>query len=103
MIWKLLLFIFIENGGWGAWLKWSPCSVSCGEGIRRAHRYCDSPIPKYGGAKCAGDSFKEESCNNGPCPSKFFCNAILRLIFFGTFSSNESAYRADPKNLTSLD
>ena len=77
IIWQKFIFklnekcsFILENGGWGEWLKWSPCSVSCGQGVRKAHRFCDSPIPKYGGAKCVGDSVKEESCNDGPCPSK---------------------------------
>ncbi|XP_066924399.1 thrombospondin-2-like [Clytia hemisphaerica] len=59
-----------QNGGYSDWLKWSPCSVSCGKGTRSRHRYCDNPIPMYGGDKCQGDDKETEECDMGPCPEK---------------------------------
>ena len=60
----------VENGGWTEWGKWTPCSVSCGNGFKHRHRYCDSPVPQYGGDKCDGVSHQRIACFRGPCPSK---------------------------------
>jgi len=34
------------------------------------HRYCDNPMPKYGGAKCDGLNIKTRKCDLGPCPGQ---------------------------------
>lgn len=55
-------------GGWGRWRKWGPCSRSCGGGIWRAERDCDSPRPQNGGPYCIGPSVRYGSCNTDACP-----------------------------------
>ncbi|XP_031162820.1 properdin [Sander lucioperca] len=54
--------------GWGPWLPWSPCSVSCGEGgERKRERVCSSP-PECLSA-CTGPSEETEKCpTQTTCP-----------------------------------
>ncbi|XP_073682628.1 thrombospondin-1 [Garra rufa] len=56
------------NGGWGPWSPWDSCTVTCGGGLQRRHRLCDSPVPKYGGKECLGDSKGTRLCNSQSCP-----------------------------------
>ena len=57
------------NGEWSAWLGWSYCSASCGEGTRQRRRMCNNPAPLYGGLSCEGSPLHEEICITGvPCP-----------------------------------
>jgi len=67
----LVLLLLLENGNWGEWLQWGPCSVTCGKGGKKTrHRYCDSPVPKYGGAPCKGSSVEVKNCDEfEECPS----------------------------------
>ena len=57
-----------RDGGWGAWSSASSCSATCGGGYSRRSRQCNNPAPSYGGAACAGDTRKTESCNTQDCP-----------------------------------
>ena len=51
-----------------AYGNWSACSVSCGSnGITRAYR-SRQVRESYGGASCPPDTFKQDTCNMGPCP-----------------------------------
>ncbi|XP_051275927.1 properdin [Dicentrarchus labrax] len=53
--------------GWGLWLSWSACSVSCGEGgVRKRTRVCSDP-PECQSA-CSGSSEETESCPPLTCP-----------------------------------
>ncbi|XP_068191930.1 properdin-like isoform X2 [Antennarius striatus] len=55
------------DGSWGAWSDFSPCSVSCGEGLQLSSRKCDNPTPQYGGQFCPGSSTRSRTCQS-PCP-----------------------------------
>ncbi|XP_053158841.1 properdin isoform X2 [Hemicordylus capensis] len=48
---------------WSGWSLWSPCSVSCQEGVRRRTRTC------YGQGKCVGGprQWETEACNLKDC------------------------------------
>ena len=60
------------NGGWGEWSEFSPCSKTCGSGgIQKRHRYCNSPVPKYGGKQCVGDKKEIKPCDGYvQCPGR---------------------------------
>ncbi|XP_066144477.1 A disintegrin and metalloproteinase with thrombospondin motifs 9 isoform X2 [Euwallacea fornicatus] len=55
------------DGGWGEWQSWGSCSRTCGGGIKKSVRYCDSPIPENGGNYCTGKSAQYMSCNTQNC------------------------------------
>ncbi|XP_068096243.1 hemicentin-1 isoform X2 [Hyperolius riggenbachi] len=56
------------DGKWSAWGSWTPCSLSCGGGLRQRSRECSSPAPQYGGHKCKGKNYENELCNEDLCP-----------------------------------
>ncbi|XP_074513273.1 properdin-like [Sebastes fasciatus] len=57
-----------DGEGWGLWLTWSSCSVTCGEGgVRRRQRVCSSR-PECRLA-CSGPSEETEMCpTHNTCP-----------------------------------
>ncbi|XP_076262615.1 semaphorin 5c-like [Rhynchophorus ferrugineus] len=55
------------NGGWSAWSEWTPCSTTCGGGIRSRHRRCDNPVPLYEGHYCKGNDIEYDICNEKKC------------------------------------
>lgn len=58
-----------QNGGWSEWLRWGPCSVTCGSGVQVRHRYCDNPMPKYGGKPCKPEHGRQiQKCDMEDCP-----------------------------------
>uniref|UniRef100_UPI00193A61B8 uncharacterized protein LOC120335429 n=1 Tax=Styela clava TaxID=7725 RepID=UPI00193A61B8 len=48
------------------WSSWSSCSESCGGGIRRQSRTCNNGY--FGEPGCIGDEYRDEACNEMPCP-----------------------------------
>ncbi|MCP9257761.1 hypothetical protein DINM_001015 [Dirofilaria immitis] len=64
--------VYTENlgqveGGWRDWSAWSLCSASCGYGLQRRWRLCDSPIPQNGGNLCVGNFVEFLDCDAGNC------------------------------------
>ncbi|XP_071821894.1 hemicentin-1-like isoform X3 [Apostichopus japonicus] len=57
-----------EDGQWGQWHAWRPCSKTCGEGVQQRVRRCDSPAPRHGGQACEGFGFEERMCRHTECP-----------------------------------
>ncbi|XP_021339828.1 uncharacterized protein LOC110441056, partial [Mizuhopecten yessoensis] len=55
------------NGGWSSWLSWTPCTKSCDGGVSRRYRFCNNPLPQYGGSFCPGVSNIKMECNTQPC------------------------------------
>uniref|UniRef100_A0A914HD48 Peptidase M12B domain-containing protein n=1 Tax=Globodera rostochiensis TaxID=31243 RepID=A0A914HD48_GLORO len=45
---------------WSDWSAWGPCSVSCGNGVRRRTRACHRE-------NCAGSHFESAICNEAEC------------------------------------
>ncbi|WAR04241.1 SEM5A-like protein [Mya arenaria] len=51
------------HGQWTDWTEWSTCFQSCGStAIRRRHRYCSNPPPRFGGRACVGNDNEDEYC-----------------------------------------
>ncbi|KAI1707981.1 thrombospondin type 1 domain-containing protein [Ditylenchus destructor] len=49
-----------SSGQWSGWSEWSGCSVSCGTGVKRRTRHCQS-------GNCPGLFRESAICNDGPC------------------------------------
>ncbi|CAB4026763.1 Hypothetical predicted protein, partial [Paramuricea clavata] len=58
------------NGEYSDWTYWTPCSVTCGGGIRTRYRNCTSPSPAFGGKDCADLGVETETlpCSPDRCP-----------------------------------
>ncbi|KAM3728251.1 putative disintegrin and metalloproteinase with thrombospondin motif adt-2 [Dirofilaria immitis] len=55
-------FSAVNSASWGGWGYWSPCSETCGKGVRKRVRKC------YGvGGKCFGNEYEREICNVRRC------------------------------------
>ena len=53
----------LTDDGWGQWSQWSPCSTTCGEGVRDRIRLCEG-FP----SQCNGPSEQEQVCVLPACP-----------------------------------
>lgn len=51
---------------WGFWGSYSPCSITCGPGVKFRIRNIDQ-YPQNGGMDCNGPSQDQEECNKRPC------------------------------------
>ncbi|XP_067846589.1 hemicentin-1 isoform X2 [Heptranchias perlo] len=56
------------HGGFSEWLKWGPCSVTCGQGVQKRLRLCNNPVPANGGRHCQGTDSETRGCQSKPCP-----------------------------------
>ena len=68
------------DGNWTDWGYWEVCSVTCGGGVQSRTRTCTNPSPHFGGRDCLGGNVEERSCNDNPCPSKYFLLFHLSLF-----------------------
>lgn len=50
---------------WGLWQPWSPCSTTCGDGMRERHRVCLTSSPSR--ASCPGVSSETSPCSLEDC------------------------------------
>jgi hypothetical protein len=67
-----IAFLFLVDGSYGNWTT-SPCSATCGQGVKIQIRLCDNPPGKYGG-NCSkqGPAQEIRTCKTNPCPSKIY-------------------------------
>jgi len=56
------------DGGLTEWTRFSPCSVSCGNGFQERVRYCTNPYPQHGGNGCIGNRTQTKPCTIEDCP-----------------------------------
>ncbi|XP_069890339.1 hemicentin-1 [Dipodomys merriami] len=56
------------HGGFSPWSSWRSCSVTCGKGIQKRSRLCNSPPPANGGKRCHGSDSETRTCQNKLCP-----------------------------------
>ncbi|CAF1534368.1 unnamed protein product, partial [Didymodactylos carnosus] len=58
----------ITDGGWSSWSAFGACAGTCGVGIRRQIRNCDSPAPGPGGLPCIGPNYVTQLFDGGWSP-----------------------------------
>lgn len=62
--------VYIVDGGWSKWQKWSPCSAKCDKGTRYRMRSCSRPEPEGVGQECIGEHIQTNICYVEPCKGK---------------------------------
>jgi len=55
------------DGNWGAYTPYGECSSYCGGGVQEKFRYCNNPVPAFGGKDCTGYAKMVRVCNMMPC------------------------------------
>lgn len=62
-------FSFLVDVHWSPWETWSPCSASCGQGIRLRSRNCLQSDGRFAGLyECDGLPSETQICQIAPCP-----------------------------------
>ncbi|CAH1776938.1 unnamed protein product [Owenia fusiformis] len=64
-LWENLGRPQVVQGGWSPWGLWTQCTSTCGAGVRKRVRFCDSPKPKN--TRCPGSYYDAELCNTQAC------------------------------------
>ncbi|XP_065061366.1 uncharacterized protein LOC135688444 isoform X2 [Rhopilema esculentum] len=67
------------NGGWTNWTSWQQCNKPCNTGERLRQRWCENPLPMYGGKVCEGNGTETAPCNTNICPN---VSITLRNVAF---------------------
>ena len=60
---------YVVDGQWSPWGAWSPCTKTCGRGMKTRERACNNPAPAHGGAACVGITIDTQACLVQQCPS----------------------------------
>ena len=81
------IYTFSVHGGWSGWSDWGTCSSTCGVGLRRRDRSCDSPGPSKDGNHCNGDNINYDICIGADCHGKLFLllSLVLRILVLVCF------------------
>ncbi|XP_033731908.1 ADAMTS-like protein 2 [Pecten maximus] len=84
---------------WSAWNEFSPCSRSCGVGVKRRYRTCyrfgRHPTPVEA-ELCRGDKEQRQTCNVKKCPEGALDFRGLQCAFFNGLSHNNRKHSWKP-------
>ena len=74
--------ISTADGNWGEWMDWSPCSETCGVGLKFRDRDCNNPVPDADGLFCLGEPRDYEICyHNKSCLSgNSYCVLLIDKV-----------------------
>lgn len=61
----------LVDGHWSDWMRWSPCSSTCGSGMKTRARMCTNPAPSQGGKDCVGSPYEMQQCFEIICPGQY--------------------------------
>ena len=77
----MIFHIFLVDGGFNQWSEFTPCSKSCGNGVKSRYRLCNSPEPRGSAAKnCTGAYSDVKHCRLATCEGeKTFIVFIILL------------------------
>ncbi|XP_031566626.1 uncharacterized protein LOC116301675 [Actinia tenebrosa] len=90
------------DGGWSAWLPWSPCSVTCGGGSQIRKRTCTNPLPQGSGRVCLGKDEESRACSEHPCNPPCMKALDLGIILDGSGSVKQSNFQKALQFLSTL-
>ena len=64
-----IFIISVIDGGYSEWCPFTPCSVTCGGGVKHRSRTCTNPPPENGGKHCdqLGPEKESQVCNTEAC------------------------------------
>ena len=71
----------LVDGKWSSWETWSPCTKTCGNGMRNRLRLCNNPAPANGGNTCDGKEESSEFCLVRHCPGKSNFHTLGYTVF----------------------
>jgi len=72
----------VVHGGYGSWSDWGQCSSTCGVGLQRRDRHCDSPWPSQNGNPCFDENINYQICVGTGCKGMVSYRAVLNSFFF---------------------
>ena len=80
------------------WSEWTPCSDTCGQGLKSRSRTCDIPPNAENVGECAAaDLLQVEECNLGGCPGWLVCVCLFVLYYTGVISKGIRAIDLAPR------
>lgn len=60
----------------------TPCSKTCGNGLKSRSRKCDNPSPKNNGKNCVGSPVENALCRIKDCPGMYFYFNVFLVYLY---------------------
>ena len=71
------------DGGFNQWSSFTPCSKTCGNGLKSRYRLCNNPVPQGSTARnCTGAYNEVKHCRLATCEGLLdWFNGFLNIHF----------------------